>query len=192
MKNLIIRPTELSLKILSEYISEGDAVIDATAGNGHDTLVLARLVGKTGKVYAFDNQETAIMNTKLLLVSEGFFDECELIFGSHHLMKDYIPEKDRGKISAVVFNLGYLPNGDKEKTTLQETTLAAVKQALELIKTDGIVAVTMYGGHPEGAEEKERLLRLAGNLPQKEYHSAYVSLINQRNQPPELLFITKK
>jgi predicted methyltransferase len=192
MENLITKPTELCLKLLSAYVSEGDAVVDATAGNGHDTLALAGLAGTGGKVYAFDVQETAIQNTKALLEREGFFERCQCILASHHLMKERIPEPEHGRISAVVFNLGYLPGGKKEITTKTETTISALKQALEIIRPGGVVAVTMYGGHPQGAEEKEALLSFSQSLPQKEYHALYLSLINQPNQPPELLFITKK
>lgn len=192
MENLVTKPTALSLKILSEYVSEGDAVIDATVGNGHDTLALVKLVGGSGKVYAFDVQEFAINNTKRLLEQEGLIARCELITGSHEFMTASISERDRGRISAAVFNLGYLPGGEKDKTTRAETTLAAVKQALALIRPGGIVAITMYGGHPQGAEEKEVLLRFSANLPQKEYHAGYVSFINQQNSPPELLLITRK
>lgn len=192
MENLITKPTEISLRLLREYISEGDTVIDATAGNGYDTLALARLTGRNGKVYGFDVQETAIENTKALLEREGFPDTCELIRCSHHLMKTAVPEQYHGKISAVVFNLGYLPGGDKRKMTGAGTTLPAVRQALELIRPDGIVSITMYGGHPEGAAEKEELLRFAKELPQREYHSVFLSLINQKNRPPELLLLTRK
>ncbi|MEL7656310.1 MAG: class I SAM-dependent methyltransferase [Bacillota bacterium] len=192
MSNLITKPTELSLKILEEYVSEGDSVVDATAGNGHDTLALAKLVGLNGTVYAFDIQESALCATKKLLEEEGVSDRCKLILGSHHQMAEYIPDQKQGKISAVVFNLGYLPKGDKEKTTRTGTTLPAIEQALELIRPGGLVAVTMYGGHAEGAEEKEELLLFSKNLPSKEYHVAYVALLNQKKQPPELLLITKK
>ncbi len=192
MDNLITKPTELVLKLLSEYITQGAVVIDATAGNGHDTAALAGLVGKEGKVYAFDIQETAIRNTRTLLEREGFFSECELIHSSHHLMKDRIPEKEQGKISAVIFNLGYLPNGEKGKTTQPEITMQAVEQALEMIRPGGVVAITIYTGHPAGAEEKTALLRYAEALPTKEYHAVSVTMINQKNQPPELLLITRK
>lgn len=192
MDNLITKPTELSLKILSEYVSAGDVVIDATAGNGHDTRALAKLVGSAGKVYAFDVQETAIMNTKDLLEKEGLFGCCELVLESHHRMQDHIPENEHGNIAAVVFNLGYLPGGKKERTTRKETTLAAVTQALKLIKPGGILAITMYAGHPEGTEEKVELLRFSEELTSKDYHAAYISLINQKNCPPELLLITRK
>lgn len=192
MDNLITKPTELNLNILSEYISKGDITIDATAGNGHDTLVLTKLVGLKGMVYAFDIQEIALENTKSLLEQGDYLNCCKLIHDSHDNMKAYISESQRGKVSAVVFNLGYLPNGQKEITTLSETTLPAVKHALELIKPNGLVAITMYGGHLSGEVEKEELLKFSKELSAKEYHVAYISLINQKNQPPELLFITKK
>jgi len=192
MENLITKPTELSLHILRAYVSEGDVVIDATSGNGHDTLALARLVGSAGKVYSFDIQQAAIENTKLLLEKEGFFDNYELILGSHHLMNELIPESHHGNISAVVFNLGYLPGGGKDRTTLPATTLEAVKQSLAMIRPGGIVAAIIYSGHPQGAEEKEALLRFSKALPHKEYHAACLSLINQQENPPELLLITKK
>lgn len=191
-ENLLTKPAALSLKFLSEYVTEGDTVIDAAAGNGHDTLALAKLAGACGKVFAFDIQEAAINNTKALLKKEGFLDRCELILGSHLHMTEFLPESARGKISAVVFNLGWLPGGEKDKPTLTESTLPAVEQALALINPDGIVAITMYAGHPRGAEEKEALLRFAGELSRTEYHAAYISFINQRNQPPELLLITRK
>ncbi|MGI6747966.1 MAG: class I SAM-dependent methyltransferase [Anaerovoracaceae bacterium] len=192
MNNLITKPTELSLNILSEYISKGDIVIDATAGNGHDTLALAKLVGLEGTVYAFDIQEIALQKTKTLLEQEGYISRCILILDSHNHMKENIPYSQIEKISAVIFNLGYLPNEEKRITTTLETTLPAVKQALELIKVNGVVAITMYDGHPSGKAEKEGLLKFSKELPAKEYHAAYISLINQKNQPPELIFITKK
>ena len=192
MGNLITKPTELSLKILAEYVTEGDSVIDATAGNGYDTLALARLAGETGKVYAFDIQESALSVSKQLLEEEGLADRCEWIHGSHDHMREHIPDHIIEKISAVVFNLGYLPKGDKEKTTRTESTIPAIRQALEILKPNGLVSVTMYGGHTEGAIEKEALLRFSKSLPPKEYHVVYVSLINQNKMPPEQLFITKK
>ena len=192
MENVITKPTALSLKILSEYISEGDIVIDATSGNGRDTLALAKMTGSSGKIYAFDIQESAIKKTRTLLEKEGVLTRCELIQGSHLHIKELIPASVEGKGAAVVFNLGYLPGGEKEITTEAETTVPAVAKALELIRPGGIIAVTMYSGHPKGAEEKTALLRFAAQLPQREYHAAHISYINQHNRPPELLLITKK
>lgn len=192
MENLITKPTTLLLKVIGDYISEGDTVIDGTAGNGHDTLALAKLVGAAGKVYAFDIQEIAIDNTNALLVKEGFFDRCELILGSHGNMKELLPKGIWGEVSAAVFNLGYLPGGAKELTTQAADTLEAIRQSLDLIRRGGIVGIAVYCGHSGGAEEKQALLNFSAGLPQKEYHTAYISFINQQNMPPELLLITKK
>ncbi len=40
----------------AQVVQAGDTVVDATAGNGHDTLFLAKLVGPSGAVYAIDVQ----------------------------------------------------------------------------------------------------------------------------------------
>lgn len=190
--NLITKTTEFVFKIIETYVSPGDVVIDATAGNGYDTLELAKLAGAMGKVYAFDIQPQALEQTKNLLEREGFFHTCTLVLDSHEMMSEYVSQKEREVLSAVVFNLGYLPGGKKEKTTRRETTLLAVERALNLICIGGIVAVTMYPGHPEGAEERAALLGFAETLPPKQYHTAYLSFPNQKKNPPELLLITKK
>ncbi|QOX64490.1 methyltransferase domain-containing protein [Anoxybacterium hadale] len=190
--NLITKPTALSLKIIEEYIKPGDIVVDATAGNGHDTLALAKLAGTGGKVYAFDVQPLALEQTKTLLEKEGYFHNCTLVLDSHENMGSHIPDHEKKELSAVVFNLGYLPGGQKEMTTQAGATIAAVEQALYLIRIGGIIAVTMYPGHPEGEMERASLLHFSENLSQRQYHTAYLSFPNQKKSPPELLLITRK
>ena len=46
--------------------------------------------------------------------------------------------------------------------------------------------------NPAGTEEKARVMEWAGDLDPAKYHAAYVNLINQKNHPPEILWITKK
>lgn len=50
------RLTSVAQDIWTAYVHEGDTVVDATAGNGGDTLWLARAVGPGGCVYAFDTE----------------------------------------------------------------------------------------------------------------------------------------
>jgi ubiquinone/menaquinone biosynthesis C-methylase UbiE len=57
--------TKLSLvqqahQAVEAVLKPGDITIDATVGNGHDTLFLATRVGATGKVYGFDIQQEAL------------------------------------------------------------------------------------------------------------------------------------
>ena len=52
-------------------VREGDTTIDATVGNGWDTVFLARLVGPTGRVIGLDVQADALENARRLLDSHG-------------------------------------------------------------------------------------------------------------------------
>ena len=102
-------------------------------------------------------------------------------------MEDYVNEA-----CLIMFNLGYLPGGDKEITTCTETTMKAIQRAAGLLIKGGLLSVTMYSGHREGAKEKAELLDFAKGLDSKMYHVAYVNMLNQPNCPPELLLITRK
>jgi len=188
MNNLITRTTELAMSVTLRYISPGDTVIDATCGTGQDTVVLARAVGSEGSVYAFDIQKKAHILAEARLKSHGIAN-VHFVMQSFVTMSDHIPEKSA---SAVVFNLGYLPGGDLSITTTADATLEGLEVALLTIKPGGIVTVVMYDGHEEGAEEKKAILEWAETLDQRKYHVAYVSLLNQKNHPPEILWITKK
>ena len=203
-ENLITKTTGWVMDILSHYVREGDAVIDATMGNGHDTVALARLVGAEGRVFAFDVQEQALANTEALLRRIDEQEESagggklrrrvQLILDSNVNLRRYVEQSadEPRAVAAALFNLGYLPGGDKSITTTGEETLHAASEALETVKPDGLVAMVLYSGHEQGAKEKELLLQWAERLPAKEYHVAYVSMWNQKKHPPELLLVTKK
>lgn len=192
-ENLITKTTVWAMEIVGRYVNVGDTVIDGTMGNGHDTLALAKLVGPEGKVIAFDIQPMALENTKALLEAEGMKDHpgIHLILDSNANVKNYVEPGEAG-IAAILFNLGYLPGGDKTVTTTKEETLRAVSDAVELVKPGGLVAAVLYSGHEQGAEEKQTLLDWAKELPAKAFHVAYISMWNQKKCPPEILLITRK
>ena len=62
MKNYQI--TQWCAAFIRQQVQEGDFCIDATMGNGNDTLLLSQLCGKSGKVLAFDIQEQALAATQ--------------------------------------------------------------------------------------------------------------------------------
>lgn len=101
-------------------------------------------------------------------------------------------ESVRELAAAILFNLGYLPGGDKALTTRADTTLTAVQAALQLLDENGLLCITMYDGHPAGAEEKRALLDFAAALDPRRFHVGYLNMLNQPNQPPEILLITRK
>lgn len=183
-------PLNFSHKLLDYHVVNGDQVIDATVGNGNDTVKLASLVGQIGKVYGFDVQEQAIEETKKKLILTGLADQVELHHSGHENMDSVITQEN--SIAAIVFNLGYLTRSDKSVITKPDTTLAAIEKGLKLLHKGGIILVMVYYGHEGGSEEKNAVLSYAQSLPQKEYNIFQYSFINQINSPPFLIGIEKR
>ena len=171
--------------LLEQTVAPGDSVIDATAGNGHDTHFLAQLTGSEGKVYAFDIQQEAIDATGKR-ISE--FSHVQLVLDSHDKIGQYVNEE----ISAAVFNLGYLPKGDHTIITKAKSTLSAMSQCLERLKVNGLLLMVVYSGHEGGSEERDAVLEFVKQLPQTSYNVAQYAFINQPHSPPFLLAIEKK
>lgn len=138
--------------ICERMIKPGDIVIDATCGNGNDTLMLARLAKK---VFAFDVQKKAIDNTKKLLEKNNV-KNVELINDSHENLEKYLNLYLK-KISVIMFNLGYLPGGNKDIMTNHKSTLKAIKYGLNYLNKKGIILVTCYP-HEEGKKEAKEII----------------------------------
>ena len=178
-------------KLLESAISEGDIVVDATVGNGHDTLFLARLVGKHGKVYGFDIQREAIATAKSRLEEHEMQDQVLLFQQGHEKLLEWIPPVHHSKIKAAIFNLGYLPGGDKTIVTRPQTTIQALEQLLTVMPSEGIIVVVIYPGHPEGAVERDYIIRYAEKLDQHFVHVLQYKFINQKNHPPFIIALEK-
>lgn len=141
------RPTALAHEILRPIILPGDRVIDATAGNGHDTVFLAECVGPKGKVLAFDVQLEALDSARSRVAGAGW---VEFFHTSHGTMGEHAAA---GTVAVVMFNLGYLPGQDHAITTESNETVAALAVAARLLKPGGVLSVICYPGHPAGASE---------------------------------------
>jgi ubiquinone/menaquinone biosynthesis C-methylase UbiE len=142
------RPTALAQWLLKSVIAEGDRVIDATVGNGHDTRFLAECVGATGKVQGYDVQQAALDSAKLRVAELS--GRVEFFLQSHAEMAAHAEQRS---VTAVMFNLGYLPGEDHHLTTEAGETLRALEAAAGLLKTGGVLSVVCYPGHPAGATE---------------------------------------
>lgn len=144
------RPTQIAWMLLREVIREGDLVIDATAGNGHDTAFLAECVGPDGRVLAFDVQAGAITSASARIDSLGLSPRVEFRQVSHARMEEFAGD---GSASAVMFNLGYLPGEDHALTTTASETLTALEAATRILAPGGALTLLCYPGHPAGDEE---------------------------------------
>ncbi|MCI0702271.1 MAG: class I SAM-dependent methyltransferase [Planctomycetia bacterium] len=182
------RLTELAHAAVRTVLAAGEASIDATAGNGHDTRFLSVLVGPMGSVFAFDIQPEALARTAQKLHEASNVTLCQR---DHAEMRNEIPPEFHGRIGAVMFNLGYLPGGDKSFTTQADSTLKAIASALELLRSGGILTVVAYIGHPGGSDEAEAVTNLLAKLP------AGFSLREERNEEsisaaPRLFVVHKR
>ena len=163
-----------------QHLGMGDVAVDFTMGNGNDTLFLSETVGASGKVYAFDIQEEALVSTREHLVMAGAPENYTLICASHHLVKDYVKEP----IKAGMFNLGYLPrSGKKSVTTMRETTMPAVEAAIELLAPDGALIVAIYPGHEEGALEGDMLREYFKTLSKYRICASEFRILNSPTSP---------
>ncbi len=174
---LNLRETEK--EFLSPHVLPGGVAVDFTMGNGNDTLWLSRKVGEQGRVYAFDIQPEAVARTEARMKAEGAFENYTLICDSHHRAAEYV----QSPICAGIFNLGFLPGGDKSVTTLGETTLPAVETALSLLAPKGALLVAVYPGHEEGRLEGELLEKTFSRLPQKQYSVSCLRIVNASDCP---------
>lgn len=184
---IIENVTLLSQLILPNIIKPGMRCIDATTGNGNDTLFLSERVGEHGFVYGFDIQQLAVDST-LERMQESQWQNYRIICDSHTEMERHVSEP----VDFIVFNLGYLPRADKTIKTREETTLPAVNTALKLLRLHGILWLVVYPGHEEGMEESKALNDFLTGLNQKAYSVLKMAFMNQKNNPPYIWAIEKK
>lgn len=190
MKLMRILPFARSLIDLA--VKEGDIVVDATVGNGHDTLYLAERVGQSGHVFGFDIQAQAIENTTKRLHEHHMETRVTLVQASHAELDAHIPPEYKGRITGAMFNLGYLPGGDKQIVTKPNSTIAAIEQLLDIMALEGIIVLVIYHGHPEGAIERDALLQYVSTIDQQRAHVIRYEFINQINHPPFIVAIEKR
>ncbi|WP_010582705.1 FAD-dependent oxidoreductase [Schlesneria paludicola] len=162
--------TEQAQLAVGEVIQSGDVVIDATTGNGYDTHFLAEQVGQDGRVYAFDIQQVALDRTQARLMEAGL-ENVTLLNQSHANMTSLIPSAVHGHVAAIMFNLGYLPSGDKTLTTQPESTRQAIGQAATLLRRGGVMTIVAYMGHDGGNAEADIVQLTLGGLGPGEFET---------------------
>ncbi|WP_035067656.1 tRNA (mnm(5)s(2)U34)-methyltransferase [Nitratidesulfovibrio termitidis] len=182
--------------------------VDGTAGNGHDTLFLARLVGSRGLVHAFDVQPRALARTAERLAEAGL-EERVVLHGRGHeelaaalaaplsesLSESLSVSTDGAawppRIMAAMFNLGFLPGSDRSVTTRSETTLTALEALLPLMVPGGVISLHVYAGHPGGADEAAALEERFATLDWNCWRVARYEFANKPRNPERLLLLLR-
>lgn len=169
---------EIEKSLVLPHIVRGEVAVDFTMGNGHDTLWLSQNVGADGKVYAFDIQQQALDSTSRLLAENGA-ENVTLILDSHANVKNYVHEP----ICVGMFNLGYLPGGDKSITTKHESSIAAIIAGTELLAPDGALLIAVYPGHAEGTIEGNAVRELLSSYDRKKICCSEFHIVNSPSSP---------
>lgn len=180
---MIKRPIELSHDFLSQVLDKNSIAIDATMGNGNDTVFLSHLAKK---VYAFDVQKQALIKTREKLEQLNI-KNVQLILDGHQTIDKYVD----GPIRAAIFNLGYLPSADKTIITKPDTTLEAIGEILDRLEVGGRISIMIYYGHEGGDKEKDAVLNFVKELDQQHFTVMLYQPLNQINTPPFLVMIEK-
>ncbi len=178
---------ELHKYFILNHLHKGDVAVDFTMGNGHDTEFLCRTVGESGHVYAFDIQAAAVESTARHLREIGCPENYTLIHDSHHKVKQYVKQP----IKAGMFNLGWLPGGDKSITTLRETTLPALADAIDLLDRDAVLNVAVYPGHEEGDAEGKLICDYLSGISRHRICATKVKILNSPTSPYFIVIETK-
>ena len=166
--------------------------IDATVGNGHDTVFLAEHVGRHGTVYGFDIQQIALESARTRLKLAGMNDRARLFHAGHELMLEYVPGKHRGQINGVMFNLGYLPGNDKSIITKADSTIKALNAAIQILSATGGISIIAYPGHPGGRVETKAVKNWCQQLDNTRFDIRMTFLSEQETTAPCLFRISSK
>ncbi|MGZ5043911.1 MAG: class I SAM-dependent methyltransferase [Methylobacter sp.] len=177
--------------LIRDILRPGNIAIDATVGNGHDTAFLAEQVGASGRVYGFDIQQAAIDSTLEKFRQTELSDCVELLLASHANMDEKIPADLHGKIQAIMFNLGYLPGGDKSVITLTDSTLAALTAASRILAVSGIITLLAYPGHQGGDQETDQVKIWCERLNPAQFKVGTIYSTAHKESAPRLFVISK-
>jgi len=177
-------------KAITQVLRHGDCAIDATVGNGHDTAFLARGVGETGKVYGFDVQPEALLQCRRRLLQQQLLEWVQLIASGHENLAQIAADHAVAQCKAVMFNLGYLPGGDKSLCTRAQTTTSALTAATALLAPGGCMTVVVYTGHIGGREECEAVRSWTHSLDELSIHRRWI-VPSKHKHSPQLLVINR-
>ncbi|MDQ6994443.1 MAG: class I SAM-dependent methyltransferase [Mariprofundaceae bacterium] len=185
-----MRLTERVHHDLKKYVQLGDGVVDATSGNGHDTLFLAQLVGIEGQVFTFDVQLEALEKTRQRIEQYESIAPIQYIHRGHECMQAEISKRYHGRIRAIVFNLGYLPQANHAVMTMPDTTICALQQSTSLLCQGGVISILAYTGHIGGRDEAESIKKWLLTLDNSFEYDIEIPK-NTRASPPEYILIRK-
>lgn len=187
-QNELLLPRQYATAVIVQHLQPGDWALDATVGNGHDTLTLARAVGPTGLVVGVDIQRVALQRAAARLQAAAIATPVHLVCADHQYIDSLIIPTLYGRFAAAMLNLGYLPQSDHKIITQPDTTRRALDASLHLLAPGGILSVVVYTEHAGGAAESAAVRAWAGAV--SPYHRVIIhEQLPQHRSPPWVLIV---
>lgn len=180
---------QLCHDFLRARLAPGGLYIDATCGNGHDTLFLCQLAGEHGQVLGLDIQPQAVANTNTRLQNAGFGAVGRAVLHDH---ADLAALAAPGTADCVLFNFGWLPGAEHAVHSTAEGSLPALRSALAALKPGGVLAAVLYSGKIIGDGEKQAALTFFRSLPLTQYTVLVCEFANWADTAPLPCFVIKK
>lgn len=187
--NFPLNALGLSHQFMAAHIREGAFCIDATAGKGRDTLFLCRLVGESGRVLALDIQSDAVAQTTALLTGEGMAHRAQVVQDCHSRLGDYAAPCSA---DGIMFNFGWLPGGDHNTFSHADTSVAAVRAALDILKVGGVMTLCLYYGRQNGTAERDAILDFLPTIDNRRFTVIRGDFANRTGDVPIPVFIIKE
>ena len=180
-------PVAVAHMVLAEKLKTAEIIVDATCGNGWDCLFLAQNSLAIAKIHAFDIQKESILKTQQLLAKNQLSDKVVYYQDNFVNIKKYLAKK----IDITIFNLGYLPGGDKQITTSVEDLLKILPEIMEILAEQGVIVLVSYLGHEQGKKEFAWLEKYLPELSNKVYNVGKYQLFNHQKPSPIVYIIEK-
>ena len=180
---------QLTHRLLRSLLPAGGLYLDATCGNGHDTLFLCRLAGPAGHVIGLDIQPMAVQATNALLARHGMEHIGQAILADHRDLLRFAPA---GSADCVMFNFGWLPGSPHQIHSQAEASLAAVQAALTALKPGGVLSAVLYSGKVIGQSEKQAVLACLQSLPLAQYTVLVSRFANWAETAPLPCLVVKR
>lgn len=171
------------VKLIIDSKKEIKVAADLTVGSGKDSKYILENTC-VERLYGFDIQEEAEEKAKKLIGNDPRF-----IFNlaSHDQIDEYIKEG----LDLAIYNLGYLPGGNKEITTKYESTIKSLERTLKLLNKEGLAILTIYPGHPAGKEESKKIESYLEEINQQKYTIIKITHPTRPKNPPYIIVIEK-
>ena len=180
---------ELTHRFLRSTLAPGGLYLDATCGNGHDTLFLCSVAGKNGRVIGLDIQPQAAANTNALLAANGMAAIGRAECCDHRELLRFAPP---GSADCVMFNFGWLPGAAHDVHSTADSTLPALQAGLDALKPGGVLAAVLYSGKVIGNAEKKAAAEFFRSLPLADYTVLICEFANWADTAPLPCFVIKR